>query len=66
VSGDVVVKKPGGWGWSHRRKPIRVEIGENVVVHGNLVFEQPVELRLHESAKVGEIIGDEVEIVSGP
>jgi DUF4097 and DUF4098 domain-containing protein YvlB len=68
VSGNVVVKKPGGWSWStgSRRKPVRVEIGEHVVVHGDLVFEQWVELKLHDTAKVGEIIGDEVEIINGP
>ena len=68
VTGNVVVRKPGGWSWgtNSRRKPVRVEIGENVVVHGDLVFEHAVELRLHDSAKVGEIIGDEVEIISGP
>lgn len=60
VSGNVVVKKPGGWGWNHRQKPVRVEIGQDVVVHGDLIFEHPVELSLHETAKVGEIIGDEV------
>ena len=68
VSGNVVVKKPGGWSWGSgsRRKPVRVEIGENVVVHGDLVFEQWVELKLHDTAKVGEIIGDEVEMIGGP
>lgn len=66
VTGNIVVRKPGGWSWGGKRKPVRVEIGENVVVHGDLVFEHAVELRLHDSAKVGEIIGDEVEIIGGP
>ncbi len=63
VSGNVVVKKPGGWNHSKRSKPVRVEIGENVIVRGDLIFEHAVELKLHETARVGEIIGDEVEMV---
>jgi DUF4097 and DUF4098 domain-containing protein YvlB len=63
VSGNVIVRRPGGWNFSKRNKPVYVEIGKNVVVHGNLIFEQPVELKLHDSAKVGEIIGDEVTMV---
>jgi predicted acyltransferase (DUF342 family) len=62
INGDVVVRQNKGWSLG-KRKPVPVEIGENVVVHGNLVFKQPVRLRLHESARVGEIIGDEVEML---
>jgi len=62
VVGNVVVRKPGGWN-NKRSKPVKVEIGENVQVHGDLIFEQEVELKLHDSASVGEIIGDEVTIV---
>ena len=65
VTGNVVVRKPGGWNFSRRNKPVSVEIGQDVVVHGDLIFSQPVELKLHESARVGEIIGDEVTMVSG-
>jgi DUF4097 and DUF4098 domain-containing protein YvlB len=63
VSGNVVVRRPGGWNFSKRDKPVYVEIGKDVVVHGKLIFEQPVELKLHDSARVGEIIGDEVKMV---
>ena len=66
VSGNVVVRKPSGWGFNHRQKPLRVEIGANVVVHGDLVFEHAVELELHETARVGEIVGDEVTIIAAP
>jgi len=64
VSGNVVVRRPGGWTFSKRHKPVYVEIGKDVVVHGNLIFEQPVELKIHDSARVGEIIGDEVTMVA--
>ncbi len=63
VSGNIVVQKSRGWSFNKRRKPVRVEIGENVVVHGDLIFEHAVELKLHETAKIGEIISDEVEMV---
>ena len=63
VSGNVLVRKSKGWGSNNRRKPVRVEIGKDVVIHGDLIFEHPVELRLHDTARVGEIIGDEVEVV---
>lgn len=65
VSGNVLVKKPHGWNHNNRNKPVRVEIGKDVLVHGDLIFEHPVELKLHETARVGEIIGDEVEMVAG-
>jgi DUF4097 and DUF4098 domain-containing protein YvlB len=66
ISGNVLVRKPNSWGFNHRQKPVKVEIGENVVVHGNLVFEHAVELKLHKTARIGQIIGDEVTLVDGP
>ena len=63
VSGNVVVRKPGGWNINKRRQPVRVEIGKDVLVHGDLIFEHAVELTIHDTAKVGEIIGDEVTII---
>jgi DUF4097 and DUF4098 domain-containing protein YvlB len=64
VTGNVVVRKPGGWSSNKRRKAVKVEIGENVKVHGDLVFEHAVELTLHDSARVGEIIGEQVTIIT--
>ena len=63
VSGNVVVRESKGWSINKRRKPVRVEIGQDVVVHGDLIFESAVELKLHDTANVGEIIGDEVKMV---
>ena len=63
VSGNVVVKEPKGWSHSNRRKPVRVEIGKDVMVHGDLIFQHAVELKLHDTARVGDIIGDEVTIL---
>ena len=64
VAGNVVVREPKGWSSNKRRKPVKVELGEGVRIHGDLIFEHPVELKLHESAKVGEIIGDDFEIIN--
>ena len=61
VSGNVVVRKSKGWSVNKRRKPVQVEIGQDVVVHGNLIFESAVELKLHDTANVGEIIGEYVQ-----
>ena len=48
---------------STRRKPVQVEIGQDVVVHGDLIFEHAVELKIHDTASVGKIIGNEVKMV---
>ena len=61
VSGNVVVHESKGWSMNNRRKPVHVEIGQDVVVHGDLIFESAVELKLHDSANVGEIIGEYVQ-----
>ena len=63
VSGNVVVREPKGWNWTRERKPVQVEIGKDVLVHGDLIFEHPVRLKIHDSARVGDIIGDQVEMV---
>jgi hypothetical protein len=64
VSGNVVVRESKSWSMNKRSKPVHVEIGQDVVVHGDLIFESAVELKLHDTANVGEIIGDEVKIVA--
>lgn len=64
VSGNVLVRKSKGWSSNKRRKPVKVEIGQDVIIHGDLIFEHAVELDLHDSARVGEIIGENVEMVS--
>lgn len=64
IAGNVTVHKPKSKGWSFgRKKPVKVEIGENVEVLGDLIFEHAVELRVHPSATHGEIIGDDVTVI---
>lgn len=58
LKGDLVVKKPGGWGWndSRKRKP-RVIIGPGAIVEGEIVAEREIELYISESAEVGGVSG---------
>ncbi len=56
-----MVREAKGWSINKRRRPVRVEIGQDVVVHGDLIFESAVELKLHDTANVGEIIGEYVQ-----
>ncbi|HMM25925.1 MAG TPA: hypothetical protein PKA36_14135, partial [Pseudoxanthomonas mexicana] len=52
VKGGIKVEKPRGWSMKPRRDP-RIIIGPNAVVEGPLVFERPVTLYVHTSARIG-------------
>jgi hypothetical protein len=65
VMGDLLVKKPSGWGGWGKRKPVQIEIGADSVVHGDLYFEHKVKLKVHPTAKIGEVHGENVEWVDG-
>ena len=56
VKGGIKVEKPRGWGIKPRRDP-RIIIGPNAVVEGPLVFERPVTLYVHTSARIGAVTG---------
>ena len=58
IKGDLVVEKPGGWGWgkSRQRNP-RIVIGRNSRVEGTIELEREVELFVHVSARVGDVEG---------
>ena len=66
IGGDIRVKKPRRNGWSRdsRKKP-KIVIGPNVRVSGEMVFEQEVNLYIHDSASVGSITGAEAISFSG-
>lgn len=59
LSGDLVVEKPGGWGWKNRfsRNP-RVVIGPGSRVEGTLLLEREVDLFISETAEVGGVRGE--------
>lgn len=61
VAGGLTVHKPSGlrwFGWGTRTPPT-VIVGPGSKIAGPLVFEQEVELYLHETAEVGPITGAE-------
>ena len=58
VKGGIHVEKPGhNWSMGKKRPPNRIIIGPNARVDGALVFERPVVLYVHSTAKVGPITG---------
>lgn len=57
VRGDLVVEKPGGWGWKDNRKP-RIVIGPGSRVEGTIHLEREVELFISDSAEVGGVSGE--------
>lgn len=56
VKGGIKVTKPQGFRLNVKRDP-RIIIGPNAVVEGPLVFERPVTLYVHTSAKIGPVTG---------
>lgn len=64
VRGDLSVRKPKGMSarWQQQRPP-RIIIGRGAVVDGALVFERPVTLYIHDSARTGRISGTKGLIV---
>jgi DUF4097 and DUF4098 domain-containing protein YvlB len=64
VLGGIHVKKSKGdnsdWSWQHKNPP-EVHICSTCVVEGELRFDRPVELRVDPGAKIGQVIGEQVE-----
>lgn len=66
VDGGILIEEPSGWNFSWKQnRPPRVVIGENAVVGGELRFEREVELHVHESAKIGPVVGATAKRYSG-
>jgi hypothetical protein len=57
VDGGIEVDKPGGWGWSPRKRLPRVTVESGAVVNGPLRFEREVELHVGATAVVGPVEG---------
>jgi hypothetical protein len=58
VNGDLIIEKPGGWGWGRNRRKPRIVIGPASRVVGNIVAEHEIELYLSDSATVGGVTGE--------
>lgn len=57
VKGGITVKKSTSWLQTKPKRDPRVIIGPNAVVEGPLVFERPVTLYVHTTARTGPVTG---------
>lgn len=62
IAGDLTVKEAGD---DPHSKPPKIVVGEGVRIRGELVFERPVELYVHDTAEIGPVTGAEVNRYSG-
>lgn len=62
VAGDLIVKQAGD---DRHSKPPRIVVGPGSRIRGELVFERPVELYVHDTAEIGSVSGAEVTRYSG-
>ncbi len=58
LHGDLMVEKPGGWGWKDNKRRPKIIIGPNSRVLGNIILEREVELFISDSAEVGGVSGE--------
>ncbi|MGI9270137.1 MAG: hypothetical protein ACR2QT_00055 [Woeseiaceae bacterium] len=59
VKGDIIVEKPGGWGWGSKKSRVpEIVIGPGSRVHGDIHVERVVKLYISESAEVGGVTGE--------
>jgi DUF4097 and DUF4098 domain-containing protein YvlB len=65
VRGGIKIEKNESWGKKNHNQDPRVIIGPNAVVEGPLVFERPVKLYVHSSARVGTVSGATAVAYSG-
>jgi hypothetical protein len=66
VGGDLRIRKPECWGvCKDDDEPTIVTIGAGVTIAGEIRSERPTELRVHEDARIGPVIGTEVKRFSG-
>ena len=62
IKGDLIVREAGD---DPHSKPPRIIIGPDSEGVGELIFERPVKLYIHETARTGPITGAEAETFSG-
>ena len=66
VRGGLRVQKSQGMFNIEPKRDPRIIIGPNAVVEGTLVFERPVKLYVHRSAKIGAVTGATAQSFDGP
>ncbi len=57
IKGNLIVEKPGGWGWGKSNRKPRVVIGPGSRVEGVIDLEREVQLYISETAEVGGVEG---------
>jgi len=69
LHGNLIVQKPGGWGWFRDKRKPKIVIGPGSTVVGNIQLEREAELFISETAEVGGVTGemtmDDAVIFSG-
>jgi hypothetical protein len=58
LQGDLLVEKPGGWGWGRSRRVPRIVIGPGSRVLGKIEAKREIELYLSDTAEVAEVTGE--------
>lgn len=57
LRGDLIIEKPGGWGWNNNKRKPRVVIGPGSRVLGRIDLEREVDLYISDTAEVGSVTG---------
>ncbi|MEM8816466.1 MAG: hypothetical protein AAGE85_11600 [Pseudomonadota bacterium] len=69
LRGNLIIEKPGGWGWNNKKRKPRIIVGPGSIVEGTIELEREVELYISDSARVGGVSGvmslDDAERFSG-
>jgi DUF4097 and DUF4098 domain-containing protein YvlB len=69
LEGDLIVEKPGGWGWNNNKRVPKIVIGPGSRILGMIELEREVELFISDTAEVGGVTGemslDDAERFSG-
>ena len=65
VKGGIKIEKNKSWLQTKPKRDPRVIIGPNAVVEGALVFERPVKLYVHKTARIGPVTGATAQTFEG-
>ena len=65
VKGGIKIEKSNSWLQNKPKRDPRVIIGPNAVVEGALVFERPVKLYVHKTARIGPVTGATAQTFEG-
>ena len=58
LRGDLIIEKPGGWGWGRSRRKPQIVIGPGSRVLGEIDARHEIELYISDRAEVGGVTGE--------